>query len=193
MGEYIPSAYANKFTLGEASQPMRADGEPLDADAAARIARLVEACAAVGNWQPLDALVGPAVGPTHDDPESVGRLVEYHLRLGHFARARAVVAAARVEAESSRRFREERERAVRQTGDCTPDLVELAEFLNERTLAILERNGIVTTTQLVAKTEDELREMPNLGPVGFEQIVRGLERVRVRHSWRRVPQLENAH
>ena len=178
------SAYANRFTSANSTAPIPPDGEPLDATTAEVVGRLVAACAGLGHWDAVDALLGRGRGPIHDDPEGVGRLVEYHVARGEYRRARDVVAKAAEDAGRARRARKERERLIRETGYCPAELLELAEVVFDvRTLGLLEWSGIVTVEQLVAMSPDDLRGLSNLGVRMFRGIVDGLDRARVKHSF----------
>lgn len=178
------SAYANHFTSGNSPAPIPPDGEPLDATTAEAVGRLVAAFVGLGYWDGLDAFLGRGRGPVHDDPEGVGRLVEYHVARGEFRRARDVLAKAAEDAGRAYRAREQRERLIRETGHCPAELLELAEVVSDvRTLGLLERFGIVTVEQLVAMSPDDLRGLPYLGARMFQGIVDGLDRARVKHSF----------
>lgn len=184
MGDYVPTSYANRFTSTASNVDIPPDAVPLEPNAAEAVGRLVAAAVSLGHWDGVADLLKPGPGPVHDDPEAVGRLVEYHVARGELRRARGVLDKARDEAERDRRARARREEIIRATGHCPPDLVELAEIvLDARTLGLLERFGIVTTEQLVARSADELRAIPYLGVRTYAGIVEGLDRARVKHSF----------
>lgn len=183
MGDYIPTSYANHFTSSASNVEIPRDAEHLDTNSAEAVGRLVAAAVSLGHWETLEPLLRRGDGPVHDDPEAVGRLVEYHVARGELRRVRGVLEKCRAEAERDRRARLRREELVRETGHCSPDLVELAEIVDVRTVGILEKFGIVTTEQLVARSADELRAIPNLGVRMYAGIVDGLDRAHVKHSF----------
>ncbi len=184
MGEYIRTSYASHFIAQNSNVPIPADAEPLDEKSAERVGRLVAAAVALGHWEPLAEMLCRGTGPIHDDPLSVGRLVEYHVARGELRRAYDVLKKCRDEAERDERLRRRRETFVRVNGHCAPDLVELAEVVDDvRILGALESAGITTTEQLVEAGVDRVRSIPNLGVRMFERIVAGLDRALVRHSF----------